>query len=576
MRKSDPCPLIRLFDESDLLQAQWRQVGLLPAVAGLDNQEWVAYRQFERLCTLTASPFSWDIGPQLSDDLFAPAIVTPLGSRTCLAEGATAALSSVEALWMQLLPMWVEAMRSNAPNHVRSWYEVDLRGYRAYTLDVSVAERAVRSRQRHQQLAASRAGLFARSANYMGSKTALAGQLLDIIDTVEPNEATLVDLMCGSGAMAGAFSRHYRTVASDAQSFCRLLGLVQGGGMTRGHAASIAERVMQGARKRYESLPDEQLKRIEEEHLLLNSELSSSAQDSIIAGFQNRVSVWEQEDLGSEEAVTNAWRCGRLLSHLYSGLYFGDRQAAELDCLRQAIDDLSEERDRRWALGALVCAASTCAHTYGGHFAQPKLDITADGVRRGDLAEALKQRSLSVAHEFFVRLTSLAEESEHVKYPVEVIAGPWEAALRELARSRRGTPVCVYVDPPYTRDEYSRYYHVLEAIVRYQPQSVSGKGRLPRRGSPGRFASPFSGRRPELIEREIAKVLQACLTEGWTCLWSYSNTGTASIRGTLGHLEGVASSIDIFKMPHVYKAQGKRNAKQVLEYAIHLRPSLRA
>lgn len=572
MTKSYARPLIRPFDASDLLHAQWRKTGLLPAVVGLDNQEWVAQRQFERLCTLTASPFNWDIGPQLSDDLFAPAIVTSLGSHTCLTEGATAAAPSVEALWMQLLPMWVEPMHGNVSKRAPSWYELDLRGYRAYTLDASVAERAVRSRQRHQQLAASRAGLFARSANYMGSKTALAGQLLDIIDAVEPDDAILVDLMCGSGAMAGAFSRHYRTVASDAQSFCRLLGLVQGGGMTRGHAISIAERVMQGARTRYESLPDEQLKRIEEEHLLLNSELSSSAQDSVIAGFQRRVSVWEQENLGSAEAVTNAWRCGGLLSHLYSGLYFGDRQAAELDCLRQAIDDLPEEHDRRWALGALVCAASACAHTYGGHFAQPKLDITADGVRRGDLAEALKQRSLSVAHEFFVRFTSLAEESERIEYPVEVIAGPWERALGELARSKCGMPVCVYVDPPYTRDEYSRYYHVLEAIVRYEPQSVSGKGRLPQRGSPGRFASPFSERRPELIEREIAKVLHACLAEGWTCLWSYSNTGTASIRGTLGHLDGVASSIEIFKMPHVYKAQGKRSAKQVLEYAVHLRP----
>lgn len=573
MERAGHFPLVRLIDESDPLVTQWRKVGMLPAITGLDNQAWAACRQIERLYALTSSSFNWDVGPQLPDDLFAPAIVTPLGSKTCLTEGASAVRSSAEAIWMQLLPLWVEAMRDNSPEQAPSWHELDLGGYRAYALDMSLTERALQSRQRHQQLATSRGGLFARSANYMGSKAALASQLLDVVDAVESSDVTLMDLMCGSGAMAGAFSRHYQTIASDAQAFSRLLGLVQGGGMTRAHGASIAEQVIQGARARYESLPDKLRKQIEEEDLLLNSELSPSLEDAVIASFQHRALAWKQEHLGSAGAVTDAWRRGQLLSHLYAGLYFGERQGVELDCLRQAIDDLPEQRDRQWALGALVCAASACAHTYGGHFAQPKFDIAPDGKRRGDLSEALKQRSLSVAHEFFVRLTRLSEESERVQYPVDVIPGPWEAAVQEMAQRAGSRPICVYVDPPYTRDEYSRYYHVLEAIVRYQPQSVSGKGRLPQRGSPGRFASSLSGRRSELIEREIAKVLRACLVNGWTCLWSYSNTGTASIGGTLAHLEGVAGSIEIFQMAHVYKAQGKRNAKQVLEYAVYLRPS---
>ncbi|WP_143134552.1 DNA adenine methylase [Burkholderia ubonensis] len=569
---TDNVPLIRLFDESDPTHAQWKRIGMLPTITGPDNQTWVSQGQFDRLSILTSSAFDWGNEPQLTDDLFAPAIITPLGSHTCVTAGAAAVRSSAEELWMQLLPLWVDRRTGNLCKQASSWQELDLREYRAYTLDVSLMERATQSRLRHQQLAASRSGLFARSANYMGSKAALAGQILDVVDAVASDGTTIVDLMCGSGAMAGAFSRHYPTIASDAQIFCRYLGLVQGGGMTLATGTVIAETVIRGARSRYESLSDEHRERIDEEDRLLNSELSPTVQDSVAASLQRRTLAWEHEHRGGIEAVTDAWRNGHLLSHLYSGLYFGERQGAELDCLRQAIDDLPEERDRRWALGALVCAASACAYTYGGHFAQPKLDIAPDGKRRGDLSEALKQRSLSVSHEFFVRLTRLAEESEHVKYPVEVMPGPWEVALQALKPNVEQRPMCVYVDPPYTRDEYSRYYHVLEAVVQYQPHSVSGKGRLPQRGSQGRFASPFSGRRPELIEREIAKVLYACLANGWTCLWSYSSSGTASIKGTLKHLSDVAHSIEIFQMNHVYKAQGKRNAKQVMEYAIYLQP----
>jgi hypothetical protein len=98
------------------------------------------------------------------------------------------------------------------------------------------------------------------------------------------------------------------------------------------------------------------------------------------------------------------------------------------------------------------------------------------------------------------------------------------------------------------------------------------KGLLPKRGSAGRFASKFSGRRADLMEAEIARTIQNCLAQGWNCLWSYSNSGVASINGTLERLEGYAKSADVFCMGHSYKAQGKRGQKRVVEYAIHLCP----
>lgn len=573
MEPTDYRLLVTLCNEADPQITEWIKIGLLPKVTSEQTKSFVATFQHERLHRLATSPFRWEIGPQLPDDLFTPPIVAPIGSRSCLTQGAGLVQSAAESLWMQLLPLWVDSVqgRSNGERS-GSWNELDLNRYRLYSLDSGLIERARHSRQRQLQLAASRSGLFARSANYMGSKAVLAGQLLDIVEALEAPDTTLVDLMCGSGAMAGAFARHYPTVASDAQEFCMLLGLIQGGGMTRARSVTIAEQVIQDARRLYHTLTDQQLKQITDEDQLLNSELSQAVHNDVVRGLQARASIWEQDHLGSETAVIDAWEHGMLLSHLYAGVYFGYRQAAELDCLRQAIEALHDESDRRWALGALVCAASACAYTYGGHFAQPKLDISLDGKQRGDLAEALQQRSLSVTHEFFVRFTSLADESEQVKHQVKLVAGPWQTALETLARHQVNDQICVYVDPPYTRDEYSRYYHVLEAIVRYQPQAVSGKGRLPKRGSPGRFASSFSGRRPDVMEREIAKALQACLANGWNCLWSYSSAGTASITGTLAHLEGLAHSADIFQMPHSYKAQGKRGAKQVLEYAVHLRP----
>ena len=474
---------------------------------------------------------------------------------------------------MQLLPLWLTHRPADVGrNPSPAWHEIDIKKFRAYSLNVDLNTISTKSIERHKSLAASRSALFARSANYMGSKAALASQLLDIVHATEAPGTTMVDLMCGSGVMASAFARQFRTIASDAQEFCRLLGLVQGGGMNHARGEELAQRVIQGARRRFNALSDEVRRAIDDESQLVNSELTVGAPEALLHRLHERLTLWETENLGSLEAVEEAHREGRLLGHLYGDVFFGDRQVAELDCLRQSISDLPDDFERRWALGALVCAASACAYIYGGHFAQPKLNISESGRYRGDISEALKQRSLSITHEFFTRLTSLAAESENVEHAVSLVAGPWEEAIPQIARACGRDPVCVYIDPPYTRDEYSRYYHVLEAIVRYQPQAVSGKGRLPQRGTAGRFASKFSGRRADLMEAEIARAIQTCLAQGWNCLWSYSNTGVASVEGTLERLEGHVKTADVFSMNHSYKAQGKRLQKQVVEYAIHLRP----
>lgn len=566
--------LLRRIDVSEPRQALWIACGLLPSVDAREGENWIATSQYDRLIELTLAKFDWNVGPSLPDDLFAPTVFAELGAFSCLTQGAGSHSSPASTLWMQLLPLWLSA-RTNG-RHLSlnpRWSEIDIDGHRAYSLNVALNVIAARSVERHKNLAASRSALFARSANYMGSKAALASQLLDIVDATESADTTMLDLMCGSGAMAAAFARQFPTIASDSQDFCRLLGLVQGGGMTHARAEEVAQRVIDGARRRFHELGDEVHRSIDEENQLVNTELAVGDPEFLLQKLRKRLALWETGNLGSLETVSAAHRSGRLLGHLYGGVFFGDRQAAELDCLRQSISDLSDETERNWALGALVCAASACAYTYGGHFAQPKLDITDFGKVRGDIYEALKQRSLSVTHEFFTRLTSLATESENVEHAVSVVSGPWEVAIPTVARATGRSPVCVYIDPPYTRDEYSRYYHVLEAVVRYQPQAVSGKGRLPKRGSEGRFASNFSGRRADLMEAEIARTIQACLAQGWNCLWSYSNTGVASINGTLARLERHAKTADVFCMDHRYKAQGKRGPKQVVEYAIHLRPS---
>ncbi|WP_428977785.1 DNA adenine methylase [Lichenibacterium minor] len=49
-------------------------------------------------------------------------------------------------------------------------------------------------------------------------------------------------------------------------------------------------------------------------------------------------------------------------------------------------------------------------------------------------------------------------------------------------------PSVIYADPPYTDDQYSRFYHLFETIALYDTPQLSGHGRY----RTDRFRTPFS------------------------------------------------------------------------------------
>ena len=82
----------------------------------------------------------------------------------------------------------------------------------------------------------------------------------------------------------------------------------------------------------------------------------------------------------------------------------------------------------------------------------------------------------------------------------------------------------VYLDPPYTADNYSRFYHVLETLVNYDYPELElrggslTKGRYPAREH--RFQSNFC--KSEHVESAFREVVEACANLGAKLLVSYS------------------------------------------------------
>ena len=78
----------------------------------------------------------------------------------------------------------------------------------------------------------------------------------------------------------------------------------------------------------------------------------------------------------------------------------------------------------------------------------------------------------------------------------------------------------VYADPPYSTAQYSRYYHVLETLVKYDDPKVEFKGLY----RPDRFSSAFS--KTSEVEKEFEYLFSNVAKFNKKLVLSYVNSGS--------------------------------------------------
>jgi adenine-specific DNA-methyltransferase len=232
----------------------------------------------------------------------------------------------------------------------------------------------------------------------------------------------------------------------------------------------------------------------------------------------------------SDEAIESRRKDPRvrpscLVTAYWANVYFGLRQAIEIDSLSAAIQEVSggpaEESRRVHYLSALLHAASVS--TSGtSHFAQPR-HLT----KTSELAAMARRRGRSVLETFAgmsTRILAAVLETPHAKGN-RAFRGDW-AALLAPERKLPSAPDLIYFDPPYTADNYSRFYHVLDVLARYDypplEKDASGKpvrGRYP--AIETRFQSGFT--RAAGVEDEFRRVIAASAATGAKLVISYSS-----------------------------------------------------
>ncbi|WP_158272894.1 DNA adenine methylase [Limnohabitans sp. T6-5] len=280
---------------------------------------------------------------------------------------------------------------------------------------------------------------------YMGSKRAmLTNGLGHLIEEKTKDRRRFVDLFCGSGAVSSFVAQRTElpVLASDLQKYATTLT-----------EAVICRTKGFDLQKVHDVWYREASNWIHEDPAFLKEVLA--------LGQQPTNGPESIEWIGRTRVIAELSSPRYPITRAYGGYYYSIQQALAIDALRATVN----KKNRATKLAALISAASSCAAA-PGHTAQPF------STTETSLPHLLNAWRKDVFLETTQALNKLSTTWAKVRGEVKQ-----KNALDVTENLNDGD--LVFVDPPYSEVQYSRFYHVLETVVTGKAITAEGSGRYP-------------------------------------------------------------------------------------------------
>lgn len=306
---------------------------------------------------------------------------------------------------------------------------------------------------------------YFRALNYLGSKLRILDFIEGAIDSISTTSDGVCDLFAGAGSVTYRLSKKRKVYSSDIQEYSRVICSALTGTVDRkSFNVEEFERRLGNPLTSALALAFAPLIKLEKD-ALDNEDIEKMAR--IIE--EGSVEVYRIEKKPSDiakhlDAVLNNLQQFGLASteskitRYYGGIYFSYAQAIGIDTILNVISHI-EEHFKDICLAALLSSVSDIVNTVGKQFAQPlKMRDAHGNLKVGSMRKIHKDRSIDVLSLFreWLRRYLAVTPGE----PTIVKKQDYYQTLLSLPDDIR----IVYADPPYTRDHYSRFYHVLETI----------------------------------------------------------------------------------------------------------------
>ncbi len=305
-----------------------------------------------------------------------------------------------------------------------------------------------------------------RTLNYLGSKLRLLdfieGKVLEVTNEGEG----VCDLFAGSGCVSYKLSEHFNVTSCDMQFYSKVIcnALLREVSVERNEVEKFIKSIQEenDLWNCFNSLIEIEEQAIRTKNLKILTEILENGSVEV-NHLEKRITSLQQTlqntyDNLQENELLNV---KSLISRYYGGVYFSYRQSVWIDIILEAIYKLIPESNRDFYIAALLSTASDMVDTVGKHFAQPLKARDSNGnIKITVYNKAVKDKTidaLELYKEWIDRYISLSKSGNNYS----ILQGDYLECLQNLP----DTVTTVYADPPYTRDHYSRFYHVLETIA---------------------------------------------------------------------------------------------------------------
>jgi adenine-specific DNA methylase len=309
---------------------------------------------------------------------------------------------------------------------------------------------------------------------YLGCKASFTSEIQEAIDEVDPSGGRVLDLFAGTGSVGLALGVSREVTTVDMQEYSRVLcsAVLNPAGLSNNEikeflACATSNETSKQVLWCLEPLISYEIKCIEDAvsgdfgslvellespPLVVRATPEFAATSTSLSNAANEViSRFHEVGLWQSPATT--------VARYFGGVYFSFTQAAMLDAILSAAES-SNEQDRDTLKAAVLSTASQLVNTVGKQFAQPIQPRNKSGAVKASLIKVVERdRFMDVLELYKAWLSKYASLPRAIGNPKAL----QQDYLNAITKHGESCSV-VYADPPYTRDHYSRFYHVLETM----------------------------------------------------------------------------------------------------------------
>ena len=370
---------------------------------------------------------------------------------------------------------------------------------------------------------------------YMGSKSKIIDFVVEGINDVRQPGQPVLDLFAGSASLAGAIGRSVDFISNDIQSYSAVLAGAYASSWCSPQAPTSEELI-----GRAKNIVDDIAVSISDSIFDYCTELD-------IHQFLRAESI--QKDL-LECEFFHEWH---LFLKNYSGTWWSAEQCLWIDALRQVAEEYRETAVYDVILSSLMFAMAYCSQGTG-HYAQYR-DAKSESSFKDILIYRRRDLSAYFSRKYNEALSWLPSVARQRAF--SATSNDFSVSLNDFEGG------VVYADPPYCFVHYSRFYHALETLIRYDYPELQFKGGSIVKGRyrVDRHQSPFSI--ASQVEGAFEQLFTGVRASGSNLVLSYSNTGMISL-DRMSEIAGdifVANDLDLLTMDHQHMTLGRTGVR---------------